>query len=193
MWLWEQLAGTEGWVLMMLGHTAGASIMGLVLLEPKCSHLRTTFAFCGILAVKTGSSTPLFPGNDWFYIMWSPSSSNLNEGYYKKFFQECAKIGSGGFGSVFACRHVINGIDLGEYAIKKVPMGRWVYQGYELLQRHSLFLFIYYLLILFLKQQCIVATKSVGWGSKFTDPTKASEHNWVQARLDWGRPTRTFW
>ena len=49
----------------------------------------------------------------------------LNAGYYRRFFQEVSKIGSGGFGSVYKCRHVINGINLGEYAIKKVPMGRY--------------------------------------------------------------------
>lgn len=52
-------------------------------------------------------------------------SPGLNAGYYHRFFQEESKIGSGGFGSVYKCRHVINGIDLGEYAVKKVPMGRY--------------------------------------------------------------------
>ncbi|EGC40163.1 hypothetical protein DICPUDRAFT_147000 [Dictyostelium purpureum] len=50
-------------------------------------------------------------------------SEFLNIGYYKKFFKEDVKIGSGGFGSVYLCRHLINGVDLGEFAVKKVPVG----------------------------------------------------------------------
>lgn len=42
---------------------------------------------------------------------------------YRRFFVEEQKIGSGGYGSVFLCRHMINGIDLGKYAIKKIPVG----------------------------------------------------------------------
>eukprot|EP01117_Protostelium_nocturnum_P014426 TRINITY_DN5486_c0_g1_i1.p1 TRINITY_DN5486_c0_g1~~TRINITY_DN5486_c0_g1_i1.p1 ORF type:complete len:673 (+),score=174.37 TRINITY_DN5486_c0_g1_i1:137-2155(+) len=47
----------------------------------------------------------------------------LNSGYYKKFFVQEKKIGSGGFGAVFLAKHVIHDIDLGYYAVKKVPVG----------------------------------------------------------------------
>lgn len=40
----------------------------------------------------------------------------------RKFFVEEKKIGSGGYGSVFLCKHVINGVELGTYAVKKVPV-----------------------------------------------------------------------
>ncbi|KAK5581628.1 hypothetical protein RB653_001665 [Dictyostelium firmibasis] len=59
------------------------------------------------------------------------SSEFLNIGYYKKFFKEDSKIGSGGFGSVYLCRHLINGVDLGEFAVKKVPVGEnlpWLFR-----------------------------------------------------------------
>ncbi|KYQ93367.1 putative protein kinase [Tieghemostelium lacteum] len=73
------------------------------------------------------------------------SNEYLNIGYYKKFFVESLKIGSGGFGAVFLCKHLINGIDLGEFAIKKVPIGEnlpWLYRvlkevkALETLQKH---------------------------------------------------------
>eukprot|EP01133_Synstelium_polycarpum_P015441 gene15441-18315_t len=69
----------------------------------------------------------------------------LNAGYYKRFFHETKKIGSGGFGAVYHCRHLINQIDLGEYAVKKVPVGEnmpWLYRvlqevkALEMLQKH---------------------------------------------------------
>ncbi|KAM9992111.1 hypothetical protein ACTFIZ_012754 [Dictyostelium cf. discoideum] len=59
------------------------------------------------------------------------NSEFLNIGYYKKFFKEDIKIGSGGFGSVYLCRHLINGVDLGEFAVKKVPVGEnlpWLFR-----------------------------------------------------------------
>ena len=34
--------------------------------------------------------------------------------YYKRFFEEGAKIGSGSFGSVFVCRHKLDGEVLGQ-------------------------------------------------------------------------------
>ena len=41
-------------------------------------------------------------------------------GYYKRFFVEEMKLGSGGYGGVWLCRHVLQGFDLGRYAVKKV-------------------------------------------------------------------------
>eukprot|EP00741_Cyanophora_paradoxa_P017115 tig00020960_g16528.t1 len=50
-------------------------------------------------------------------------SDYLNSGYYARFFEEERKIGSGGFGAVYLARHVLHGISLGQYAVKKVPVG----------------------------------------------------------------------
>ncbi|KAI9142669.1 kinase-like domain-containing protein [Paraphysoderma sedebokerense] len=54
-----------------------------------------------------------------------PSLSNrsFNQGYYSRFFVELNKLGRGQRGSVFLCRHVLDSIFLGEYAIKKVAVG----------------------------------------------------------------------
>jgi len=47
----------------------------------------------------------------------------LNTGYYARFFSEIRSLGSGSFGSVFLCRHVLDDLALGDYAVKKVPVG----------------------------------------------------------------------
>ncbi|ORZ12097.1 hypothetical protein BCR41DRAFT_371918 [Lobosporangium transversale] len=51
------------------------------------------------------------------------SHDALNQGYYERFFMEQRKLGRGFRGSVFLCQHVLDGIHLGEYAIKKVAVG----------------------------------------------------------------------
>ena len=51
------------------------------------------------------------------------SDSSINQGYYRRFFKEDSKLGRGAGGSVFKCQHVLDGIELGEYAVKKVPVG----------------------------------------------------------------------
>jgi serine/threonine protein kinase len=50
------------------------------------------------------------------------SGSSFITGYYQKFFIEVKKLGTGSFGSVFLCKHVLNNIDLGTYAIKKIVL-----------------------------------------------------------------------
>jgi protein-serine/threonine kinase len=51
------------------------------------------------------------------------SASLLVNGYYSRFFEEIKLLGTGSFGSVFLCRHVIDSVNLGEFAVKKVPVG----------------------------------------------------------------------
>lgn len=51
------------------------------------------------------------------------SHDALNQGYYERFFVEQVKLGRGYRGSVFLCQHILDGIHLGEYAIKKVAVG----------------------------------------------------------------------
>lgn len=47
----------------------------------------------------------------------------LNTGYYARFFIETRALGSGSFGAVYLCRHVLDDLTLGDYAVKKVPVG----------------------------------------------------------------------
>ncbi|KAG0230867.1 putative serine/threonine-protein kinase iks1 [Actinomortierella wolfii] len=51
------------------------------------------------------------------------SHDALNQGYYERFFVEQVKLGKGYRGSVFLCQHILDGVFLGEYAIKKVAIG----------------------------------------------------------------------
>jgi hypothetical protein len=51
------------------------------------------------------------------------SANLLINGYYGRFFEEVRLLGTGSFGSVYLCRHVIDSVYLGEFAVKKVPVG----------------------------------------------------------------------
>ncbi|KAI8326215.1 kinase-like protein [Martensiomyces pterosporus] len=53
----------------------------------------------------------------------SVSASSFNQGYYERFFSEQKKLGKGLRGSVFSCQHILDGVYLGHYAVKKVPVG----------------------------------------------------------------------
>ena len=44
------------------------------------------------------------------------------EGYYSRFFVEVEQLGRGMSGSVFLCQHILNGIELGYFACKKIPV-----------------------------------------------------------------------
>lgn len=58
------------------------------------------------------------------FIQYQPlNKSNLNQGYYSTFFIQQQKLGRGYRGSVFKCVHVLNGESLGEFAVKKIPVG----------------------------------------------------------------------
>ena len=50
-------------------------------------------------------------------------SDCLNSGYYAKFFQSVRRIGTGAYGSVYECRHVMDGVVLGCYAVKVCAVG----------------------------------------------------------------------
>ncbi|SIO73852.1 Protein kinase domain [Babesia microti strain RI] len=50
-------------------------------------------------------------------------SEFLITGYYDRFFVEHCHVGSGSFGHVYQCSHILDGHFLGEYAVKKVPVG----------------------------------------------------------------------
>ncbi|KAG2204542.1 hypothetical protein INT47_012601 [Mucor saturninus] len=51
------------------------------------------------------------------------NANAFNQGYYDKFFVEESKLGKGFRGSVFLCEHMLDGVKLGKYAIKKVAIG----------------------------------------------------------------------
>eukprot|EP00469_Lotharella_globosa_P006468 CAMPEP_0167778194 /NCGR_PEP_ID=MMETSP0111_2-20121227/4120_1 /TAXON_ID=91324 /ORGANISM="Lotharella globosa, Strain CCCM811" /LENGTH=530 /DNA_ID=CAMNT_0007668475 /DNA_START=108 /DNA_END=1697 /DNA_ORIENTATION=+ len=47
----------------------------------------------------------------------------FNDGYYKRFFDEKKELGRGSFGSVYMCHHKLQGVVLGSFAVKKIPVG----------------------------------------------------------------------
>lgn len=47
----------------------------------------------------------------------------FNQGYYQRFFVEERKLGRGARGNVYLCQHVLDEIQLGKYAVKKVAIG----------------------------------------------------------------------
>ncbi|KAF9525399.1 kinase-like domain-containing protein [Crepidotus variabilis] len=50
-------------------------------------------------------------------------ADKMAEGYFQTFFQEEYKLGMGANGSVFLCKHVLDGNALGHFAIKKIAVG----------------------------------------------------------------------
>jgi hypothetical protein len=52
----------------------------------------------------------------------SPSSSSFITGYYQQFFGELKKLGTGSFGSVFLCKYILHGVELGTCAVKKIVL-----------------------------------------------------------------------
>lgn len=51
------------------------------------------------------------------------STSALSPGYFQKFFVEEGELGRGGRGVVLLVRHVLDGVSLGHFACKRVPVG----------------------------------------------------------------------
>ncbi|CEL55054.1 putative serine/threonine-protein kinase iksA OS=Dictyostelium discoideum GN=iksA PE=3 SV=1 [Rhizoctonia solani AG-1 IB] len=51
------------------------------------------------------------------------NASKPSSGYYTTFFREETRLGMGANGSVFLCQHVLNGIPLGHFAVKKIAVG----------------------------------------------------------------------
>ncbi|KAL6940172.1 hypothetical protein ACO0QE_004067 [Hanseniaspora vineae] len=59
----------------------------------------------------------------------------FTQGYYKEFFQELGQLGVGARGSVYKVQHVLlNSLNLGIYALKKIPIGddmKWLTKSLE--------------------------------------------------------------
>lgn len=51
------------------------------------------------------------------------SSTAFSQGYFKRFFVEEKELGRGGKGVVLLVKHVLDGVTLGHFACKRVPVG----------------------------------------------------------------------
>ncbi|QRW17553.1 kinase domain protein [Rhizoctonia solani] len=66
------------------------------------------------------------------------NTSKASSGYYATFFREETRLGMGANGSVFLCQHVLNGIPLGHFAVKKIAVGDSPSYLMEILREHLL-------------------------------------------------------
>lgn len=51
------------------------------------------------------------------------SASAFSPGYFQQFFREECELGRGGNGVVLLVEHVIDGVPLGSFACKRIPVG----------------------------------------------------------------------
>ncbi|KAK9314416.1 kinase-like domain-containing protein [Lipomyces starkeyi] len=51
------------------------------------------------------------------------SSSAYSEGYFERFFVTERELGRGGRGAVYLVEHILDGVSLGQFACKKIPVG----------------------------------------------------------------------
>lgn len=77
--------------------------------------------------VESGAQTPTPPPSSEYLESASAakgiSSASFSQGYFQKFFVEEAELGKGGKGVVLLVKHVLDGVSLGHYACKRVPVG----------------------------------------------------------------------
>jgi hypothetical protein len=80
---------------------------------------------------RSGAGTPVRPTPDAEFVASSPAANPshginaaaFSPNYLNKFFQEVRTLGKGGKGEVFLVKHVLDGVDLGLFALKRIPVG----------------------------------------------------------------------
>ena len=66
--------------------------------------------------VRSGTARPVEEPN-------RISSKSFSQGYFKAFFEEELELGRGGKGVVLLVKHVLDGVTLGRFACKRIPVG----------------------------------------------------------------------
>ncbi|MCJ1287597.1 putative serine/threonine-protein kinase iks1 [Xylographa opegraphella] len=83
-------------------------------------------------AFTSPRSPPVYPSADAEFVGSSPalppsshgiSSTAFSPNYFKKFFIEERELGRGGKGVVLLVKHVLDGVSLGHFALKRIPVG----------------------------------------------------------------------
>ncbi|KAK6340898.1 hypothetical protein TWF696_009211 [Orbilia brochopaga] len=83
----------------------------------------------GIDSAANGPSVPVGEGRDRGYARARSSSTHgisssaFSPGYFNQFFVKERELGKGGKGVVLLVRHVLDGVNLGLFACKRVPVG----------------------------------------------------------------------
>lgn len=95
--------------------------------RPPSPRRRLTHAF------TSGKSTPSYPPPDAEFVGSSPaipppvphgiSSTAFSPNYFRRFFVEERELGRGGKGVVLLVKHVLDGVSLGHFALKRIPVG----------------------------------------------------------------------
>ncbi|KAK9468680.1 kinase-like domain-containing protein [Lipomyces arxii] len=73
--------------------------------------------------VESFGSVPSVTETDSTTPKLSISASAFSQGYFERFFVTERELGRGGRGAVYLVEHVLDGISLGRFACKKVPVG----------------------------------------------------------------------
>ena len=82
--------------------------------------------------VQSGRATPAYSPYNAEFIGSSPaaptsphriSSAAFSPNYFKRFFIEERELGRGGKGVVLLVKHVLDGVSLGHFALKRIPVG----------------------------------------------------------------------
>jgi serine/threonine protein kinase len=108
----------------MLEHNLGDSEESS--LPPLTPHRRLTHDSLGP-GIETPPRPP--PGSEFIGSSPAPqtptgiSSKAFSQNYFHRFFQEERELGRGGKGVVLLVKHVLDGVSLGHFALKRIPVG----------------------------------------------------------------------
>lgn len=84
--------------------------------SPRRRLVQGTHQHSSPLSTSTGVREPKAPAA-------GISSTAFSQGYFKRFFVEEKELGRGGKGVVLLVKHVLDGVTLGHFACKRVPVG----------------------------------------------------------------------
>jgi len=107
----------------MLHHSLPGSVESSA---PPSPHRRLTEPF------RSGRGTPSTPLRGAEFVASSPASQPSPNGisatafspnYFERFFVEERELGRGGKGVVLLVKHVLDGVSLGHFALKRIPVG----------------------------------------------------------------------
>ncbi|KNH01744.1 protein kinase [Perkinsela sp. CCAP 1560/4] len=87
---------------------------------PLCHH-----QFSYAQAQDSHRARVVYPQSTYFRNLSAQNADDesASRSYYKTYFIEIRKLSRGSFGSVYVCQHVMNGVPLGIFAVKKIPVG----------------------------------------------------------------------